>query len=350
MSAVTNEQSNRRAVTICAWVLCAATLALGVRAAVTEPALDTRTDGLYEGDLVSRARALAGRLTAALLSMQQEDGSFRAPGDAPRTDVERVSASAVATAVLARAERLQVAPDAAFLKSGVRLGTKFLSGEIAEDGAVGRVPDTLETHVDRVIATAASLMAFVTVGDKLSLDAARTTAPGLAALRGDGYRGGWTRALVAISVDVVWRENRQALFPAEGGRPSRLVKGREVGARRDLGDLRVAEAMVRQVLIADQSSDSLGTGVIDSFPGEILALALESPPLWEGENTDMPSWWMRAWLVSRAPEGGEWFAAMVESLETEGLEEDGHIAGGFYSDALMQTACALGALLEGFDA
>jgi hypothetical protein len=346
---VGNGHGKQRAFVALAWLLCAATLALGVRAATTDPVAATAKDGIFEGPALERARTLAGRLATALLAMQQEDGSFSAPGDAPRTDVERVAASAVATAVLARAERLQVAPDAEFLKAGVRLGTKFLQGEIAQDGAVGRAPDTLETHVDRVIATAASLMAFVTVQDKLSLDAARTTAPGLAALVGDGVRGGWTRSLVAICVDVVWRENRQALLPAIGGRPSRLVKGRDVGTRRDLGDLRVAEAIVRQVLMADQADDALGAAVIDSFPGEILALALESPPIWEGENTDMPSWWMRAWLVARAPEGGAWFTAMVDALEAEGLEEDGHIAGGFYSDALMQTACALGALLEGFD-
>ena len=161
-----------------------------------------------------------------------------------------------------------------------------------------------------------------------------------------GLRNGWTRSLAAITVDRVFALQKNQIFREKDGR---LVRGRDPGERRDTGDWRVAEAIVRLVMLAGRDASA-----VDPYPGEIIAACLASPPRWNGQSSDVQSWWMRAWLMARASDSGDWYPDLLQALRDEALLQGDRtlnlIPGGNYADTLLQTACAVFALVEGIGA
>ena len=303
---------------------------------------DARYAGIYSSDDAATVESLIERMSGALIAMQREDGSFD-PGEegGAQTEQEQIAADALATAALARVRRLGAAYETPHLADAVDRGLAWLFQQQQEDGRIAQDAPGPEGRFFQVDATAAALMAFAVAGDGKSVAAAKLAGPALAGFAEDGLRNGWSRALAAMSVDRVFDAHRQSIFPREA-RAGRIVKGRQVGERRDQHDLAVAEAIVRLVLRRP--------GVADAFPEEILAACLENPPRWQSRRSDMQLWWMQAWVVARSSLGRAWFHDLVLALDEEALLDDARVPGGYYASALVQTSAAILALSEGLDA
>ena len=321
-------------------LLALGTAWLSVSAMGREP--DGGQAGIYAGDDPARVERLVEQLSAALLRMQREDGSFDPGPDAGlQRQQEQIAADALATAALVRVRRLGPAYRVDFLDDACERGLEWIRGQQQPDGTISQPSDGPEDRYFQIDATAAGLYALVEAEDDKSVAAAKQAGPALATFAEEGLRNGWSRALAAMTVDRVFAAHRQSIFPAEA-RAKRIVRGRQVGERRDHRDLAVAEAIVRVVLRRP--------GVADTYPEEILAACLESPPVWKTRASDMQLWWMQAWLVARSGEGAAWFHDLVTALEEEALLPDGRVPGGYYASSLVQTSAAILALCEGLEA
>lgn len=338
-----------------ALVLAVCVAAFSVIAAQRDSTAGPSAKGLYAAKDAERAERLLTRMATALLAMQTEDGGFH-PGEQEvgvQGVHERLASTALATAALARLRDVgfplaelerELARTAgrvenyADLDAALARGLKHLRAAQTDTGAIGKLALGPEQKFFQIDATSAALYAFVTIGDVDSVKAARRAGPALVGFVKAGLRNGWSRALAAMSVDRVFSARRgKSVFKREDGR---VVKGRQVGER-DSIDFRTAEAVVRNVL-------QPASGAVDAFPAKVLASIHAEPPLWVTMQSDMHLWWKQAWLVSRGAEPQAWFAQMVRTLEDEAILADGRLPGGYFADTLVQTACGILAILEGW--
>lgn len=328
-----------------AWVVAVAaalallTVWLGLRIVQFEREPALRVEGAYVGEDAERTERLLGRLAKALVAMQQPDGSFYAGAEevGEQGIHERLASSALTTAALARLRTSGLALEGVDLDGALSGALAYLQKNQTDDGAIGKLAVGPEQKFFQVDATSASLYSFVTIADVESVKAARTAAPALAKFAKAGLRNGWPRALAAMTVERVYAERRQALFPREAGW---VVRGRQIGEKDGI-DFQVTEAVVRRVL-------QPGTSVVDAFPDRVVAAVRQDPPFWKTMQSDVQLWWMKTWLVARSEDSGPWFAELARTLEEEAILADGRIPGGYFADTLVQTAAAVLALLEGW--
>lgn len=338
-----------------ALVLAVLVAAFSVIATQRDSTAAPGAQGLYAAEDAGRAKRLLTRMGTALLAMQTSDGGFH-PGEQEvgvQGVHERLASTALAVAALARLRETgfpledrerELARDAgraenyADLDAALARGLKHLRAAQTDAGAIGKLAVGPEQKFFQIDATSAALYAFVTVGDVDSVKAARKAGPALVGFVKAGLRNGWSRALAAMSVDRVFSARRgKSIFKREDGR---VVKGRQVGER-DGADFRAAEAIVRSVL-------QPASGAVDAFPTKVLASIHAEPPLWVTMQSDMHLWWKQAWLVSRGADPEPWFAELVRTLEDEAILADGRLPGGYFADPLVQTACGILAILEGW--
>lgn len=296
--------------------------------------------GLYTGESAKRADALVKRLTQALLAMQMKDGGFYA-GDGEvgvQTAHEKLASNAIAASALARVQQLGIELPDIDVRERLDLALRHLRKNQTESGAIGALAVGPEQRFFQIDATAASLYALITFADVDSVKAARKAGPALADFANDGLRNGWSRALAAMSVERVFVSRRgKSVFRPEDGR---VMKGRQVGDR-DGRDFRVTEAIVRTVL-------QPGSQAVDAFPAQVLADIRSEAPLWITMQSDMQLWWMEAWLVARGGDPAPWFEELIRTLEEDAILADGRLPGGYFADTLVQTACGILAVLEGW--
>jgi len=297
--------------------------------------------GVFSPEEAPAARALVERLTRGLLRLQAADGGF----DLTSTEqydylIERVSASAFATAALARVRTL--APDLRVegLDAALGRGLDFVKQQQGTTGAVG-----IEEPKDRwsqVDATSAAVLAFALTGRPEDEAALVGAGQALRRFARAGLRNGWTRALGLMTVAKVEDLDRSDVFD---GDPRSLADVRQLKSARAgpprTTDWNVAEAISRVVL-------GLRKGV-DPFPGRLVQAVLDDPPEWGGQSADCQAFWMQAWLVARsgAETSPAWFADLVQAIRKEGVEADDTIHGGWYAKGVGQTAGAILSLIEG---
>ncbi len=327
-------------------LLALLTAAAAVRALVVEiePRLPVGAFGEAHGP---EARAMVLRLSAGLIEQQVEDGGFELPErDGHLTDMERISTSAVVVAALAQVHALGEWARTPELETALHRGLSYLVSEQEETGPIGQLPLAGGGQWHQVDATSAATMAFVLSARPEDAEAFGKCGEAMARFARGGLRNGWSRSLAAMTVDRVFALGQNQVFRPKDGR---LVRGRDPGDRRDTGDWRVAEAIVRLVLLAGRDASA-----IDPYPGEIVGACLASPPRWNGQSSDLQSWWMRAWLVARAKGSGDWFVDLLKALRDEALLQGdrvlNRVPGGNYADSLLQTASALLATIEGLGA
>ena len=106
---------------------------------------------------------------------------------------------------------------------------------------------------------------------------------------------------------------------------------------RDGADQRVSEAFAQAVR-------SGPAGV----PAEIFARINEDSIEWNGAQTDLERWTLRAWLAARVPGGDAWFARALPALE-KAVGPDGRVEGEMYGYPVARSAQILLILWEGLD-
>jgi hypothetical protein len=331
-----------------ALLLAVASAAFAVRAGVLEPPA-ANVEGHYAAASgrpsgAGRAVALIGRLSRGLISLQRPDGGFDLGADGGYNyAIERIAASALATAALAHVRGLRPHVEVEGLDDALVRGLAFVKKQQIETGAIGR--DEPKDRWSQVDATSAGLLAFVLSDRPEDRAAARAAAGALRRFSRAGLRNGWTRAFATMTIARIARLGLGDEIFDRGWR--QLVEFRELKTRpSDRGvqasDWNVAEAISRVVL-------GLRKGV-DPFPAQVVVATLADLPVWSGQSSDCQAWWMQAWLAARSgsPDTGTWFADLLRVLETEAVEQDGTIHGGWYANTLSQTAGAIFALSEGF--
>lgn len=282
-----------------------------------------------------RVSALRDRLTAGLLSLGGEDGRFSPrPGDTTIDPLQDVEATGMAIAGLAAAKRLAAEP-VRVLDAAIDHARAWLVPRQNERGGFGPAR-TLGGRAQPILAVAAATLGLALAGreaDALFLEKAA------------GWLGheaevgplpdGWTRGLATMAVLALIRTGHgEALGPD----PWAAIQTKDVGAVRDARDQRVAEALARAIRARDRP--------LDPFVPQILAKVMADGFEWGGEQTDLSTWCLRAWLASRTPGGDAWFALTLPLLE-KAPGETGVIGGEFYGSPVSRTAGALLILLEG---
>lgn len=287
------------------------------------------------------ARALMGRLTAGLLTLQEPDGGFTlaAPADRPKTpepEVVRTASSALAAWALALAARLEVGPGDGGQAARARdNAVGYLLAQQARDGTggFGRMPPNPLGAMDRgpqVTAVAVGLIALAVDDPRRHAIPIARAARALGVDATMGLRKGWMRAAPAMAIDALLAAGRTGDF---GPQPRLLLPLGEERDAPDCGDYRVGEAIVR-VLRGEAT-------VGDTFPARVLKACVGGEPLaWNGEASDVVGWLMQAWLALRSPGAPGWYARVLPPL-TEALGPGDVVPLGLYSDRVAQTASAI---------
>ena len=325
--------------TVVALVLAAATAFFAVRASWWEP--DGPPAGGVFGAEQVEAELVVLRLSRGLMARQGADGGFD-PGDYTY-EIERVAASALATAALAQVKaygRIEVPG----LETALGRGLDHLKSKQQEKGLVGFLePRDRWSQVD---ATSAALLAWALAGRPEDREAMEKAGQALRRVGRERLRNGWTRGLGVMTTHALEEREAADVF---GKDPLILADIRDLKqAPRDgppqTSDWNVAEVISRYVR-------GLKKG-IDPFPAELVKAVLDEPAEWNYPSTDCAAWWMQAWLVARsgAPEARDWFRAMRTVLAEEAIGEGDTVQGGWYASTVTQTSGAILALLEGLSA
>ena len=326
--------------TILALVLALASAVFALRAVDHDVGLQARSGAFHDAD-APRARALIERLVRGLLKLQRPDGGFDLGKDGEFSYlIERVSASALATAALARVHAIEPTLAVPGLPEALGRGLDYVKKQQIETGPIGR--EEPKDRWSQVDATTAGLLAFAYAGRPEDEEAMLATAKALKRFARAGLRNGWTRAFGIMAIERIEALGRADLFD---GNPRGLADIRDLKQARagppQTSDWNVAEGISRVVL-------GLRKGV-DPFPARLVLAILEDPPVWSGQSADCQAFWMQAWLVARsgAPRSRDWFHDLLEAFAKEGVEDDDTIHGGWYANTLSQTAGAALALTEG---
>ena len=296
---------------------------LAVRAAAWEPRLGER-------------ERLLARLTEGLLTLQGLDGAFDPfPDESNQPLVRRTGPHALATAALVRARQLGLGDRLPQLDAAADRALDVLVERQQAGGTFGAMPPGNRNPWPAVDTTAAGVLALAHAGrpaDRAVLVAATSA---LARAAEYGLRDGWTRALGAMALDAVRR--RGLLAEAGAGDLGLLLPVRDVSdGRIDGGDYAVAEAIAWRV-----------RGLEGSFPDRVAGALAADPPVWSGQTADLQAWAMQTWLAARSPAGGPYLEALPGALaDASDAPPAGLIPGGWFAEALTQTACGVLALAE----
>ena len=282
----------------------------------------------------ARVAALRDTLVRGLLSlrMPESDWSPR-PTDVDVDPLERREVTALAVAALAAARRMG--------STVPTLDEAILSGKaelfrLRRRGRGSEAPVVNPSRNLSIRGMACAILAMSLAADPgdvakwpLAVDTLlRLTEPGPPV-------AGWAHGVAARAYGEILESGRGALL---GPDPRSKVPLRVAQSQRDCHDPRVAAALA-----------SVFRGAYDpagAAPPEILGVCLESPLEWGGEQTDLRSWLMRAWLAARLPGGDRWFQQALPLLEGA-VDPSGVIPGAYYGDPPSRTACALLILCEG---
>ncbi len=281
-----------------------------------------------------RVEALRDRLALGLLSlrMPESDWSPR-PRDVDVDPLERREVTALSVAALAAARRLgSPVPD---LDEAVLSGKAELF-RLRRRGKGSEAPVVNPSRNLSIRGMACAVIAMSLAADPadaarwpLAVDTLlRLTEPGPPV-------GGWAHGVAARAFGEILESGRGRLL---GPEPRTKVPVRVAQSQRDCHDPRVASALAA---VFRGGYDPAGAS-----PSEVLSACLDAPLEWGGEQTDLRSWLMRAWLARRLPGGDRWFAEALPLLEGA-VDTSGVIPGSFYGDPASRTACALLILYEG---
>ncbi len=320
-------------------LLAAATVFFAVRTRWWSP------EGPPEGGVFGRAgrapaEAVITRLGKGLVSRQRADGSYDL-GDEYSYEIERLAATALATAALA-AIHDHGGIEVPGLPQALAKGLDHLKKKQIETGPIGyEEPKDRWSQVD---ATSAAVLAFVLADREEDREALARAGAALRRFARARLRNGWTRGLGVITTDLVLeRDLDDAVFD---GRGREIVDLREMKQLPREGppqtsDWNVAEVICRVVL-------GLKKG-IDPFPAALTQAVLDEPAEWNYPSTDCAAWWMQGWLVARSgsKDARGWFEGMRTVLDEQAIREDGTVQGGWYANTVTQTSGAILALIEG---
>lgn len=289
---------------------------------------------------VSHATPLLVDLTRGLIRHQRADGSFDPyPEDREMPEVLRTVPHALATAALARAHALGVGAHVPDLGARLEAALDVLVDRQQPGGFFGQMPAG-RPDTDRwpsVEATAAGALALSLAARPA--DAGSLTAALLALERTVqvGLRDGWTRALVAITLEAAAARGANSLL---GRDPRQGFAVREEGLLPGPQDDSVAEAMVRLVL-----------GAPGPYPLLVAEAVRQRPPVYDGERSNLQSWWMQAWLEVRAAGDPTAFFEALRTALAAALEAPpkGSVRESWYADEVTEGASGVLALAEGLD-
>ncbi len=337
--APTGPQRGVALTTLLALLLAAATAFFAVRAAWWQPD-GPPVGGAFGAGGRADAEAIVVRLARGLMARQLADGGFE-PGEYTY-EIERVAASAMATAALARVREHGLAVPG--LPEALTRGLDHLKAKQMEKGLVG-YPERKDRW-SQVDATSAALLAWAVAGRPEDAEAMTKAAAALRRAGRQRLRNGWTRGLAVMTTKaLVDRDQADVL----GKDPLVLVDIRDLKQAPREGPPQTSDWNVAEVI--SRVVRGLKKGV-DPFPAELVKAVLAEPAEWNYPSTDCAAWWMQAWLAARsgAPEAGPWFATMRRVLAEEATGADDAVQGGWYANTVTQTAGAMLAILEGLEA
>jgi hypothetical protein len=297
----------------------------------TPPPTATRF-GADAGERLVRLRDL---LVRGLLSKRLPDGSWSPRGAGEGVD-KALTTEATALAVAGLAAARRTGAEGKDLSDAIAGGRALLLARQTPTGSFG-APQKRNWGTE-VVTLSAAVLALTLAGngaDSAALDRAGEALTHQASL--GMFPGGWPRGIAVRAADALRRTGH---LGALGGDLTTAVRIQDPpGPLRDARDFRVAEALARRV--------REGADASDPFPGEILAKCVAAGWEWGGEQTDLDSWAMMAWLAARTAGGDAWFVGVLGGLE-RAPDEAGAIPGEFYEYPVSRTACALLVLYEGW--
>ncbi len=283
-----------------------------------------------------RVGALRDRLVLGLLSLRTPDGDWSPrPTDVDVDPLERREVTALAVAALAAARRM--GSPVPTLDEAVLSGKAELF-RLRRRGRGSEAPPVDPSRNLKIRGMACNVLAMSLANDPADAirwplavaELLRLTEPGPPV-------AGWAHGVAARAYGEILESGRAHLL---GQDPRSKVPTRPPQAQRDCHDPRVGAALAT-VFRYGSGSETAGPP-----PGEILEACLQGPLEWGGEQTDLRSWLMRAWLGARVPGGARWFHQVLPLLEGA-PDGAGIIPGAFYGDPSSRTACALLILYEG---
>jgi len=283
-----------------------------------------------------RVEALRDRLALGLLSLRTPDGDWSPrPTDVDVDPLERREVTALAVAALAAARRMgSPVPtlDEAILSGKAELFRLRRRGR----GSEGPIVNPSRNLAIRGMACA--ILAMSLAGDPADVGRWPLAVDTLLRLTDAGPPvAGWAHGVAVRAYGEILELGWAALL---GPDPRSRVPVRDPQSQRDCNDPRVAAALAAVFRYGG------GSAAAQPPPGSILAACLDTPLEWGGEQTDLRSWLMRAWLAARVPGGAAWYRQVLPLLEGA-PDASGVIPGAFYGDPSSRTACALLLLYEG---
>jgi len=284
----------------------------------------------------TRVGALRDRLVLGLLSLRTADGDWSPRPIAVDVDpLERREVTALAVAALAAARRMgSPVPE---------LDEAVLSGkaELFRLRRQGRGSEAPVVNANRNLAIrglGCAILAMSLAEDPADVVRWRDAVDTLLRLTEPGPPlAGWAHGVAVRAFGELLESGRGDLL---GPDPRSKVPVREPQSQRDCHDPRVAAALAAVFRQGAESAAAV------PLPSEILAACLDGRLEWGGDQTDLGSWLLRAWLAARVPGGAAWFRQALPLLEAA-PDGAGIIQGNFYGDPSSRTACALLVLYEG---
>jgi hypothetical protein len=289
---------------------------------------------LFPANARSRIEALRDRLARGLLSLREPEGDFSTKADGVTIHpAERAEATWLGVAGLAAARRmgsrvsgiggaLDVAKAIALkrtTKSGMPSGTFQAKRGVA---------------VSSVACAVLALSLSGEPADEKNRDFAGQTLVNTSVL--GTLAQGWVQGVVARAMAQLSADDRTGLLVPT---PVSAIPTKPIKLTHGFSDAHVAEAL------AEEIQRGLGASPSD-LPAQVFEKMLEDPPAWVGEQTDIASWLLQAWLAARRPDGARWFALVLAQLD-KGVGGDGVVSGDYYGYPVSRTAGALLLLWEG---
>lgn len=282
-----------------------------------------------------RIEALRDRAARGLLALRRPEGDFTTHPGAGVDPAERREATAMGVLGLSIAHRM---------------GSKVpgLLAAIAEAQAVlFRAPKrgaiTSPRRGLNVSALAATLLALSIRADPTDRVRIETATSALLAMTEPGPPiQGWPQGIAARAYAEIIDTGHGDYLGAD---PYVVIPTWDnLGETRDGADQRVSEALALAIKGAGLRPGS--ASLPPTEPPEIFAKVIDDSIEWNGEQTDLSRWTLRAWLSARVLGGDAWFARALAALE-KAVEADGQVLGEMYGYPTARTASILLILWEG---
>lgn len=320
-------------------VVVVSSVLAAVRGSSPSPVGPVRADVVTRFGPGTRARVevLRDRAAIGLLALRRPEGDFTTRPGAGVDPAERREATAMGVLGLSIAKRMGSA-------------VPGLSTAIAEARAVlFRAPKRgTIASANRSLnasALAATLLALSIGADPTDRVRVETATSALLAMTEPGPPiQGWPQAIVARAYADIIDTGRADYLGAD---PLAAIPiWDNLGETRDGADQRVSEALAQAIRFGRPRPGS--SAEPSTIPAEIFAKVIADPIEWNGEQTDLARWTVRAWLAARVPGGDAWFARALPPLE-QAVEADGRVEGEMYGYPTARSASILLILWEGMD-